>query len=103
MPHDSAMEVLTRGAAALARGGRIEPALEELLAAVSEAIGARSAVVFGQDPDRPAIEPIAAIGLDDASLAALAATVADNADHPIRRTIAERTSTFDATPRATGT
>jgi diguanylate cyclase (GGDEF)-like protein len=102
VPDDRAFEVLSRGAAALARGGRIEVALEQLLAALTEAIGARSAVLFGQDPDRPAVEPIAAVGLDDASLAVFAATVADNPDHAIRRTITERSATFDVAPRAPG-
>jgi diguanylate cyclase (GGDEF)-like protein len=102
VPDDRALEVLTGGAGALARGGRIELALEQLLAPLADAIGARSAVLFAQDPDRPSVEPIASFGLDDASLAALASAVADNPDHAIRRTITERSATFDAAPRAPG-
>lgn len=102
MPDDRALEVLTRGADALARSGRIEVALEQLLSVVVDAVHARSAVVFGQDPDRAAVEPIVAVGLDEAALAAFAATVAETQDHPIRRTIAEGAATFDAKPRAKG-
>jgi diguanylate cyclase (GGDEF)-like protein len=99
---DRALEVLTRSAVALARDGSLELALEELLSAVTEAVGAASGAIFAQDPDRPAIELIAAVGFDDASLAAFEKTVADTPDHAIRQTIADRTSTFDATPRARG-
>jgi diguanylate cyclase (GGDEF)-like protein len=102
VPDDRALEVLTRSAVALARDGSIELALEELLSAVTEGVGAGSGAIFAQDPDRPAIELIAAVGFDDASLAAFEKTVADNPDHAIRQTIADRTATFDATPRAPG-
>ena len=102
MPDDRALEVLTRSAAALARYGGDELALEELLSAVTEAVGAQSGAIFAQDPDRPAIELIASVGFDEASLAAFATTVAENPDHAIRQTIADGTTTFDAAPRAPG-
>jgi diguanylate cyclase (GGDEF)-like protein len=102
VPDDRALEVLTRSAVALAHDGTIEPALEELLAAVTKAVGAGSGAIFAQDPDRPAIELIASVGFDEASLAAFAKTVADNPDHAVRRTIADRVVTFDATPMAPG-
>jgi diguanylate cyclase (GGDEF)-like protein len=95
---DDALDVLSRAADALARDGRIDHSLERLLAALTDGVGARSAVILGQDPDRPTIEPVASFGLDDATLQALTTAVAELPEHPIRRAIADGAAAFDVQP-----
>jgi diguanylate cyclase (GGDEF)-like protein len=99
---DDALNVLTRAADALARDGRIDRSLEQLLAALTDAVGAQSAVIFGQDPDRPTVEPIASHGLDPASLESLTNAVTSLSEHPIRRSIAEGSVGFDVKPLQAG-
>ena len=95
---DDALNVLIRAADALVRDRRIDRSLEQLLAALNDAVGAESAVIFGQDPDRPTVEPIASHGLDAASLESLTAAVTSLSDHPIRRSITEGSVAFDDAP-----
>jgi diguanylate cyclase (GGDEF)-like protein len=99
---DHALNVLGRAADALAHDGRIDRSLERLLAALTNAVGAQSAVIFGQDPDRPTVEPIASQGLDQSTLDTLTAGVTAQPDHPIRRAISDATAGFDVTPVQAG-
>jgi diguanylate cyclase (GGDEF)-like protein len=81
------LTALATGAEALARGEDLDESLEALVGAAAAAVGADSAAISLQDPDRPDAELTFTVGLDDAGQAALAAAVAA-ADHPL--TVAAR-------------
>jgi diguanylate cyclase (GGDEF)-like protein len=70
------------GAEALARGADLDAALEALVGAAAATVGADSAAISLQDPDRPEAELAFTIGLDEAGQGALAAAAAA-ADHPL--------------------
>jgi diguanylate cyclase (GGDEF)-like protein len=67
----NALHVLVEGAAALARGADLQDGLEHLLGVALEATGASFGAVLVQDPDLPDAEVAAALGVDDASPAAI--------------------------------
>lgn len=69
--------VLARAALALARAGTLDETLNELVATLVEGGGASSAAIVITDPDRSDLEIAAAVGFDDAALAALAEAVSD--------------------------
>jgi diguanylate cyclase (GGDEF)-like protein len=81
------LTALVIGAAALARGSDLDDALGTLVGAVVAAVGAESAAISLQDPDRPEPELTFTIGFDEAGQADLAAAVAA-VDHPL--TVAAR-------------
>ncbi len=87
--HPSPLTTLVAGAAGLARGADLDDTLELLVGMAAAAVGATSAAISLQDPDRPAPELTFTIGLDEASQAALAAAVADPA-HPLTAAALER-------------
>ena len=58
---------LVSGAAAVARGVDLDGTLESLVGLAASAVGATSAAISLQDPDRPAPELTFTIGLDEAS------------------------------------
>jgi diguanylate cyclase (GGDEF)-like protein len=76
------LTALVAGSAALARGADLDETLGALVGAAVAAVGATSAAISLQDPDRPAPELTFTVGLDEAGQAALVAAVA-GADHPL--------------------
>ncbi|HEX6869266.1 MAG TPA: GGDEF domain-containing protein [Candidatus Limnocylindrales bacterium] len=85
---------LVRAIGSVARNGEIETILGGILAAATDALGPSMGAIFVQDPDRPGIHLAAAIGMDEASSARLAADVADPA-HPFTAAATTRETTFD--------
>jgi diguanylate cyclase (GGDEF)-like protein len=88
----SQFETLVSGAAALARGNDLDDTLGSLVSMAASAVGAESASITLQDPDRPAPELTFTIGLDEAAQAALGVAVADPA-HPLTLSAIERRET----------
>ena len=76
------MTALVAGSAALARGADLDETLGSLVGAAVAAVGAASAAISLQDPDRPAPELTFTVGLDEAGQAALVTSVAGG-DHPL--------------------
>jgi diguanylate cyclase (GGDEF)-like protein len=85
----SPLATLVSGAAALARGTDLDTTLGSLVGAAANAVGATSAAISLQDPDRPSPELTFTVGLDEAAQAALASAVADPA-HPLTAAAVER-------------
>jgi hypothetical protein len=97
---NAALEILVRGARALARGEAPGPTLEALLGVIAEQLDIESAVVVVVDgPDRLRI--VASTGLPEAAVAGLAEALR-NPGHPIARTVQERVSSFDVLPSVPG-
>lgn len=78
---------------AVATAEDLELALEGVLAATAS-LGPTMAAILVQDPDRPALQVVAATGFDDAARAQLTNDVTDPA-HPFAEAAAGRTATFD--------
>jgi diguanylate cyclase (GGDEF)-like protein len=71
----------------------LELALDGVLAATAS-LGPTMAAILVQDPDRPALQVVAARGFDDAARAQLTSDVTDPA-HPFAEAAAGRKATFD--------
>jgi diguanylate cyclase (GGDEF)-like protein len=82
------LHVLSAAAEALARDADLDDALGTLLGTAAAAVGARAGAVYVQDPDRSALEPLLAVGIDDAGLASLTAGL-DDPDDPVPTTARE--------------
>jgi diguanylate cyclase (GGDEF)-like protein len=89
------LTALAAGAEALARGDDLDQALEALIGAAAAAVGATSAAISLQDPDRPDAELAFTVGLDDAEQADLVAAVA-SVDHPLTAAARDRAEVVDA-------
>ena len=85
----SPLATLVSGAAALARGTDLDTTLGSLVEAAANAVGATSAAISLQDPDRPSPELTFTVGLDEAAQAGLASAVSDPA-HPLMAAAVER-------------
>ena len=85
----SHLTTLVAGAAALARGADLDETLESLVGTAAAAVGATSAAISLQDPDRPAPELTFTVGLDEAGQAAIGAAV-DDPSHPLTAAALER-------------
>jgi diguanylate cyclase (GGDEF)-like protein len=90
----SQFETLVSGAAAVARGVDLDGTLESLVGLAASAVGATSAAISLQDPDRPSPELTFTIGLDDAGQAAMGVATNDPA-HPLTAAALERRETAD--------
>jgi diguanylate cyclase (GGDEF)-like protein len=88
----SPLEVLAAGVAATVHGSDLDEGLGSLLAAAVAALGATSAMVSLQDPDRPAPELALTVGLDAAGQASAVAAVADPS-HPLTTAGRDRSAT----------
>jgi len=93
--------VLAAGADLLAHGHDPDAGLTGLLERARDQLGSGALSIFVQDPDGGGLQLVAAVGLDDTSLAALVAAVADM-DHPIARAAEAGSASFDAAPVAGG-
>jgi len=76
------LEALAAGVSATIRAADLDEGLGSLLAAAVATLGATSALVSLQDPDRPDPELALTVGLDDAAQGAAVAAVADPS-HPL--------------------
>jgi diguanylate cyclase (GGDEF)-like protein len=83
------LTALAAGAGALARADDLDAALESLVGAAAAAVGADSAAISLQDPDRPEPELTFTVGLDETGQAALAEAVAAP-DHPLTAAARDR-------------
>jgi diguanylate cyclase (GGDEF)-like protein len=86
------LDTLADGVAAAVHGADLDEGLGSLLAAAVAALGAQSAMVSLQDPDRPDPELTLTIGLDEAAQGAAVTAVADPA-HPLTTAGRDRTET----------
>jgi diguanylate cyclase (GGDEF)-like protein len=86
------LDTLADGVAAAVHGADLDEGLGSLLAAAVAALGAQSAMVSLQDPDRPDPELTLTIGLDEAAQAAAVAAFADPA-HPLTTAGRDRADT----------
>jgi diguanylate cyclase (GGDEF)-like protein len=76
------LTALVAGSAALARGADLDDTLGSLVGAAVAAVGAASAAISLQDPDRPVPELTFTVGLDEVGQASLVEAVASG-DHPL--------------------
>ena len=83
------LEALAAGVAAVVHGPDLDEAIGSLLGAVVAAVGATSATVSLQDPDRPDPDLALTIGLDEAAQQAAVAAAADP-DHPLTTAARDR-------------
>jgi diguanylate cyclase (GGDEF)-like protein len=83
------LTALAAGAEALARGDDLDHALEALVGAAAATVGAESAAISLQDPDRPDAELAFTVGLDEAGQEELA-RAASAADHPLTAAARDR-------------
>lgn len=88
----SSLATLTTGAAALARGADLDETLKSLVGTAAASVGAASAAISLQDPDRPSPELTFTVGLDETSQAALGVAVGEPA-HPLTAAAIERRET----------
>jgi diguanylate cyclase (GGDEF)-like protein len=79
---------------AVAGAGTLETMLEGVLAAAEATLHPAMGAIFVSDPDRPGLQLVAAIGMDQAATAQLALDVADPAD-PFTTAAVSRVTTFD--------
>lgn len=86
------IDALAAGVAASVHGADLDDGLGSLLAAAVAGLGAASAMVSLQDPDRPDPELTLTIGLDEAAQQAAVAAVGDPA-HPLTTAARDRTET----------
>ena len=84
------LEALAAGVAAAVRGADLDDGIGTLVGAAIAALGATSAMVSLQDPDRPDPELTLTIGLDEAAQQAAVIAVADPA-HPLTTADRDRT------------
>ena len=87
------LTILTESAAALARATDLDSATARLLEIAGAATGATMAAALAQDPDRPALQLVASIGMDAAAGERLAADATDPAD-PFATAVRERVADF---------
>jgi diguanylate cyclase (GGDEF)-like protein len=88
------LEALAAGIAGAVRGADLDDGVGTLVGAAIAAVGARSAMVSLQDPDRPDPELTLTIGLDEAAQAAAVTAVAD-AGHPLTSAARDRAERRD--------
>ena len=78
--------ILAAAIATLARSADPDETVAELLAALTAAVGAERAAVVVWDAERGSLALAASVGYKPDAAAALGATVAADADHPLART-----------------
>ncbi len=80
--------------AAVAGGGDLEAILDGVLAATAGVLLPAMGAICISDPDRPGLQLVASVGLDQEAVAHLASSVADPT-HPLSEAAQTRVSTFD--------
>jgi diguanylate cyclase (GGDEF)-like protein len=91
---DTRTSALAASADALARAVSLDAALITILGSAAKAIGAERAAAFLQDPDRPAPELVATVGLTADEVAVWQEALGDAA-HPIVEAARTRAATFE--------
>ncbi len=94
------LNVLTAGAAALARARDLDMALAVIVEAGAAATGATMAAVFAQDPDIDGLELLMTLGIEESAVDAFGTEVASNPEHPIHHAALDRTGTLGRTGEA---
>jgi diguanylate cyclase (GGDEF)-like protein len=93
-PGDARTAALNTSADALAHAASLDVALNTILTAAASAIGADRAAVFLQDPDRPAPELVATLGMDADQVASWQEALGNQA-HPVVEAARTRIATYD--------
>lgn len=94
------LAVLSAGSAALARAADLDTALAVIVESGASAVEAPMAVLFSLDAERPGLELLLSLGMDDDRVATLGAAVADDADHPIHRAALDRSGSLGRSGQA---
>jgi GAF domain-containing protein len=94
---DRSREILVASAHALAHEDEPGSILTAMLDAVARAFGVGSAAIVADRSDGTGLEIIASFGLDKRAAAGLSEAIA-RPSHPIARTFADPTPTYDVTP-----
>ncbi len=97
MTTDGARDVLVASAHALAHDDDLASTLTTMLGAVARAFDVGSAVIVAKRGDGAGLEIVASFGLDERAAAGLSEAIT-RPTHPIARTFAEPTPTYDVTP-----
>ena len=97
MTTDRSREVLVASAHALAHEDDLESTLSTMFRAVARAFGVGSAAIIAGRGNGARLEVVASFGLDEKAAAGLSEAIA-RPTHPIARTFAEPTPTYDVTP-----
>jgi diguanylate cyclase (GGDEF)-like protein len=87
----ASLQLVGDAAAALARSGDLDSAVETLLGLLAQAVGADVAIAYLQDPDRADLQLGVAIGLDQNAGASLEAGL-ENPEDPVIQTARDRTA-----------
>jgi len=100
----SSARLLGEVTAALARSGTVDDALGRLLTLAGSVAGAPVAVLVLQDSDRPDLQLVLSIGLDDARRMAVEATLGDDTDliPTVARDVSARQATAGSFVTAAG-
>jgi hypothetical protein len=93
----AAREILLAGARALAHEDDLQVGLQVLVDAIAEPLGIASAAIVIEDRAGTGLEIVATYGLDDLAVSGLDGAI-QSPTHPIARTFAEPTTTFDVQP-----
>ena len=94
MSSDPAREILVTGARVLAHGDDLRSTLETLLRALTEELDVETAAIVIADRASAELGIVAAVGLGEPAAAGLVQAMRNPA-HPIVRTFAELSATFD--------
>ncbi len=97
MTTERARDLLVASAHALAHDDDLASTLTTMLGSVAQAFGAGSAAIVSKPGDGAGLEIVASFGLDERAAAGLSEAIA-RSTHPIARTFAEPTPTYDVTP-----
>jgi diguanylate cyclase (GGDEF)-like protein len=94
VPSSDPRASLVRAIGSVARNGDIDTILAGILSAAADSLSPSMGAVFVQDPDRPGLHLVAAIGMDDPTTTRLESEVADPA-HPFTAAATDRQASFE--------
>jgi diguanylate cyclase (GGDEF)-like protein len=94
VPSSDPRASLVRAIGSVARNGDLDTILAGILSAAADSLSPSMGGIFVQDPDRPGLHLVAAIGMDEAATTRLESEVADPA-HPFTTAATDRETTFD--------
>ena len=97
MTTEGSREVLVTSAYVLAHEDDLESTLSTMLGAGARAFGVGSGAIVARRGDGARLEIVASFGLDERAATGLSEAIA-RPTHPIARTFAEPTPTYDVTP-----
>ncbi|MFL5721672.1 MAG: GGDEF domain-containing protein [Chloroflexota bacterium] len=94
VPSSDPRASLVRAIGSVARNGDIDTILAGILSAAADSLSPSMGAVFVQDPDRPGLHLVAAIGMDDPTTTRLETEIADPA-HPFTAAATDRQASFE--------